>query len=393
LHLNFGITEEWLSAIDSTFMLFSTLGNIITSPLVDRHQLNYILGLSISLSSVLYLLTSVIGYFQVTAPWVYLLMIALQGLVQSPIYPACVSSLGHLFPKQVIGKAMSLLSTSISFGNFLGAFITGLLILINFTWMDSMVLYSSLELGIGYLLYHQISKQYSPVNQKVNSSEESLLHTNQIKKKEPLPLKDILKVPFLKSVILSKMCIKFSYYSLSMWMPYYLSIILQDHAWIGIISGSIEIGGIIGAIFCGFLSDSLNTRPPLLQIYLIISFPLISLIGLKVFTTPWPLLFLFFFAGFCIGGCNLILITAVPIDLSQHPSVANYEVIGSITGILDASGSLGASIGIFFIGYLISISWFYVFLLLSTAILSALLILTPYTHYELKLKHNISIYG
>lgn len=372
-------------------MLFSTLGNITTSPLVDRYQLNYILLLSISLSSILYLFTSVIGYFQVTAPWVYLIMIALQGIVQSPIYPACVSLLGHLFPKQLIGRAMSLLSTSISFGNFLGAFITGLLIFWNFTWMDTMLVYSFLEMGIGFLLYIQISKQYSSSNHKNNTTEEHLLQTTQIKK-QALPFGDILKVPFFKSVILSKMCIKFSYYSLSMWMPYYLSIILSDHAWIGVISGSIEIGGIVGAILCGFISDSINTRPPLLQLYLIVSIPLISLIGLKVFTTPWPLLFLFFFSGFCIGGCNLILITAIPIDLSQHPSMINYEVIGSITGILDASGSLGASIGIFFIGYLIPISWFYVFLLISLAIFSALLILTPYTQYELKLKHNISIY-
>lgn len=390
MQLNYNFSEEWLSVLDSAFMLFSTLGNLVTGPLVDRYPLNVVLFYSILSSCVLYLCTSVVGYFEITVTWIYLALIALQGIAQSPIYPGCVSLLGHSFPKQTIGRAMSLLSTSISFGNFLGAFITGIFMYYNLTWVFTMIVYTALEFFIGFFLYLQVSKNYKSSQSQADSKNERLLSPTQ-STKTPIPLLQILKVPYFKSVILSKVCIKFSYYSLSMWMPLYLNTILQDSWWVGTISGSIEIGCIVGALVCGFISDLVNTRPAILQVYLIVSIPIILLIGFKALTTPWGLLLLFFFAGFCVGGCNLILITVVPIDLSQHPSVIQYEVIGSVTGILDASGSFGASIGIFFIGHLIQFSWLYVFLLITLSILSSLLVLTPYSLYELKLKKSISI--
>ena len=62
---------------------------------------------------------------------------------------------------------------------------------------------------------------------------------------------------------------------------------------------------------------------------------------------PIPLLLaLLGFMGILVGGPNNIISSAVAADLASHPSIkGNSRALGTVTGIINGSGSVTASIG------------------------------------------------
>ena len=59
------------------------------------------------------------------------------------------------------------------------------------------------------------------------------------------------------------------------------------------------------------------------------------------------LLVLLGFMGILVGGPNNIISSAVAADLASHPSIqGNNRALGTVTGIINGSGSVTAAIGI-----------------------------------------------
>lgn len=383
------ISEGWLGSIDSSFWISSTIGNLLLGPLVDRYPHHKLIPVFTSLSSLTYILISSSGYLSLTAPIVYLLLLTVQGLCQSPLYPAFVSLVSHTYNNESKGKALSLLSTSICFGNFLGAFLTGIQLDLGVSWKTAMVVYALFMfcISICILIYTELG--YKTL---IKPDHESLLFKSdtQVPVLQPkaMSLSQLIQMPNLKPVIVCKMCVKFMYYSLNMWMPLYLSTIIDDLFWVGLIAGSIEIGGMIGAVICGYLVDLIKSCGLVLNFYFFLSMPVILIILVFNLNSAFVLLPVLFILGVFIGGSNLILITLVPAYLAQHPYSLGFEVVGSITSVLDASGSLGAAIGMVVVGQVVTVSWDWYFVLILGNLVASFLLILPLTLFEYRQKIN-----
>ena len=69
---------------------------------------------------------------------------------------------------------------------------------------------------------------------------------------------------------------------------------------------------------------------------------------------------------------GLQISSAVAADLAQNPDLDNVdEALGTVTGIVDGTGGLGAAIGVLVMGLLSKVSWLSVFLfMIATGVLS-----------------------
>lgn len=67
------------------------------------------------------------------------------------------------------------------------------------------------------------------------------------------------------------------------------------------------------------------------------------------------LLVMLFIMGILVGGPNNIITSAVAADLASHPSVrGSNKSLGTVTGLINGTGSVTAAIGLNFIGPLAS---------------------------------------
>merc|ERR1719352_1513148 len=66
---------------------------------------------------------------------------------------------------------------------------------------------------------------------------------------------------------------------------------------------------------------------------------------------PILLLTLLALMGILVGGPNNIITSAVAADLAEHPSIGgNTRSLGTVTGIINGSGSITAAFGLMVIG-------------------------------------------
>ncbi len=149
----------------------------------------------------------------------------------------------------------------------------------------------------------------------------------------------VLRSPVLWSLGAAYFCLKLIRYSILFWLPYYLNVALgYTKAQAGYQSVSFEVGGIIGSIVVGFLSDRYfpGRRRSISAIMVA------ALAGaLLLYTYLAPLSVVLNFAGmalvgFCLFGPDTIICGAAAQDLGGKHDVAKAA------GFIDGVGSIGA---------------------------------------------------
>jgi sugar phosphate permease len=164
-------------------------------------------------------------------------------------------------------------------------------------------------------------------------------------------------------------------YGLFLWLPYYFR---DYHGQSEDIAGSLEasysLGGILGSICIGYLTDYLNGRFSVIN-------PALVILALVLICIPncyllWEFYLLIPIAGFlCSGSASII--TTVSADLAET-SKAKFDVKTAVAGLVNGTSALGAAIGQAIIGILQDMSWNKVYLfLISITVLSFLSFLKP----------------
>ena len=109
-----------------------------------------------------------------------------------------------------------------------------------------------------------------------------------------------------------------------------------------------SVGMMPGGIVCGWVSDLYGGRRALvIATFMCILMPLLLILALFMDDLPVTLLLiLLVFMGMLVGGPNNIITSAVAADLSEDPSIkGNNRALGTVTGIINGSGSITAAIG------------------------------------------------
>lgn len=111
-----------------------------------------------------------------------------------------------------------------------------------------------------------------------------------------------------------------------------------------------DVGQILGGFVGGYLSDQMGVRSPVVVVMLLVSWLIIyNFHG----ATLHAIGVLIFSAGFMLGGPASLIATAICADLGTHESIrGNAAALSTVTGIVDGTGSIGAALVQYLVGYL-----------------------------------------
>ena len=143
-----------------------------------------------------------------------------------------------------------------------------------------------------------------------------------------------------------------------------------------------------GGIIVGYVSDLYGGRRAcVISTFMFILVPLLLFFSKYADTmSPTVLLIVLGIMGVLVGGPNNIITSAVAADLADHPSISgNQKVLGTVTGIINGSGSIVAALGLLIIGPLqTTYGWEYVWNFLAMCVCIGTFLLSPTIYKELR---------
>jgi len=152
---------------------------------------------------------------------------------------------------------------------------------------------------------------------------------------------------------------------------------ILDERTAGQLSTLFDVGGVVGGILAGHISDKLNARAITAAGFMYCAIPALFLYRTYGSVSLSLNIVLMVIAGILINGPYALITTAVSADLGTHSSLkGNGRALATVTAIIDGTGSLGAAIGPLLTGFLSGQGWGAVFIMLMMAALFAGLLLT-----------------
>ena len=145
----------------------------------------------------------------------------------------------------------------------------------------------------------------------------------------------------------------------------------------GNLSTLFDIGGVVGGILAGHISDRLGARAITAASFMYCAIPALYCYRSYGHISIAMNSGLMFITGMFVNGPYALITTAVSADLGTHSSLnGNSRALATVTAIIDGTGSVGAAIGPLLTGYLSAKSWSSVFVMLMVSALIAGLFLT-----------------
>ena len=145
----------------------------------------------------------------------------------------------------------------------------------------------------------------------------------------------------------------------------------------GNLSTLFDVGGIVGGILAGYISDKLKARATTAATFMYAAIPAMILYRKYGNISQTINIVLMIIAGLFVNGPYALITTAVSADLGTHSSVTgNSRALATVTAIIDGTGSLGAALGPLLTGFLSTKGWNFVFGMLSLGALIAGLLLS-----------------
>lgn len=145
----------------------------------------------------------------------------------------------------------------------------------------------------------------------------------------------------------------------------------------GNLSTLFDVGGIVGGILAGYISDKLNARATTAACFMYAAIPAMLLYRRYGSISHNINIVLMMVAGLFINGPYALITTAVSADLGTHSSLrGDSRALATVTAIIDGTGSVGAAFGPLLTGFLSTKGWDTVFVMLMVCALIAGLLLS-----------------
>lgn len=159
----------------------------------------------------------------------------------------------------------------------------------------------------------------------------------------------------------------------------------------GNLSTLFDVGGLVGGILAGYISDHLDARAITAASFMYCAIPALFFYRSYGHVSMALNIVLMLIAGMFVNGPYALITTAVSADLGTHSSLkGNSRALATVTAIIDGTGSIGAAIGPLLTGYISAESWNGVFTMLMIAALIAGLLLTRLVVAEIAAKIQYS---
>jgi len=376
--------KTYLGMLDTTYLFSYAFFMFFSGFVAERMNLRYFLSLGMIFSGIstwLFGFSYVVGIHSL---WYLLIVQIVTGCFQATGWPGVVSVMANWFGKGRRGLIMGLWNSHTSLGNIFGSLIAGAFVQSN--WGLSFTVPGVIIAGVGFLLFLVMV----PKPQDLGFSDEDMPNENsetdplldeedEDKEEEPTHSVDVdvqvrggeeeaisffgaLSIPGVVEFSISLFFAKLVSYTFLYWLPNYIHVMDKvDAEEAAILSTIFDVGGIIGGIIAGTLSDKTGKPASTCAIMLVMAIP--TMLVYESVVADWcPIksnhgepvhnacfnwnIFLTLFTGILVNGPYSLITTAVSAELGQHPSLrGSSKALATVTAIIDGTGSIGAAIG------------------------------------------------
>ena len=329
LQKNLGLSVDTLGWIDTAYLSSYAVGQFASGHLGDRIGPRRLIGLGMlggAAACALFGLSSL--------AWMFLAAWVLNGLFQSTGWPGTCKAMGAWLTPAERGTVMGIWSTCYQLGPIAATW-TATFLFAHQGWRWAFFGPAMLIALVGLLNLLFLPEKGTSTISGSSAPDVSDATAPGI---VDVPF-SVLRDPVLWSLGAAYFCLKLIRYSIFFWLPYYLSKVLgypEDVA--GYRSVSFTVGGVLGSIVVGLISDRYFPG----RRRLISSLMCAALAGaLLLYTRVAPLSMTLNFAsmaliGFCLFGPDTIICGAAAQDIGGKHNVA--KAAGFINGV----GSIGA---------------------------------------------------
>ncbi|KAG6538548.1 putative glycerol-3-phosphate transporter 1 [Zingiber officinale] len=390
-----------LGQIDVAFLASYSVGMYFAGHLGDRFDLRIILTFGMVGTGIFTSLFGVGYWLNLHSFYYFLVVQMLAGLFQSTGWPSVVAVVGNWFGKKKRGLIMGIWNAHTSIGNITGSLIAAAML--EYGWGYSFVVPGFFIASIGLMVFFFLP--VSPDKMGVENEEtqepefaekdnivEPLLEGHLIEKERAVGFLEAWRIPGVAPFALCLFFSKLVAYTFLYWLPFYISHTAVDGRYLsdstaGTLSTLFDVGGVVGGILAGHISDRLDARAITAASFIYCAIPALFFYRLYGSISLWWNIILMFVSGIFVNGPYALITTAVSADLGTHSSLnGNSRALATVTAIIDGTGSVGAAIGPLLTGYISTRSWNAVFTMLMIAALVAGLLLTKLVVAELSAK-------
>ncbi|XP_054482198.1 glucose-6-phosphate exchanger SLC37A2 [Anoplopoma fimbria] len=400
--------QTLFGVLDNSFLVAYAIGMFFSGIFGERLPLRYYLSFGMLMSGLFTCLFGLGFYLNIHSLWYYAIIQVMNGLMQTTGWPAVVACVGNWFGKGKRGFIMGVWNSHTSVGNILGSLIAGAFV--SSQWGMSFIVPGLIIASTGVLCFFFLVEKPEHVNctpphhhsekedeetepPPTNSSHVDVTAYGSISAEpaevveeptEAISFSGALSIPGVVEFSLCLLFAKLVSYTFLYWLPLYISNVAHfDAKAAGDMSTLFDVGGIVGGIMAGLVSDYTGGRATTCGVMLLTAAPMLFLynyIGQRSIGTTVGMLLL---CGGLVNGPYALITTAVSADLGTHESLrGNSRALSTVTAIIDGTGSIGAAVGPLLAGVISPYGWNKVFYMLITADVLACLFLSRLVYKE-----------
>ncbi|XP_058834501.1 glucose-6-phosphate exchanger SLC37A2 isoform X2 [Topomyia yanbarensis] len=411
-----------LGSLDSSFLFSYAIAMFFSGFIAERVSLRYFLSLGMLFSGIFCYLFGVAKVYDIHSMAYFVFVQAMAGMFQTTGWPGVVTIVGRWFGKSKRGLIFGIWNSHTSIGNILGSLIAAHYV--ESDWAMSFIVPGFLMGVFGFVMFLFLVDRPEIVDcqEKVgdrkngfrrledgrsgdsagNSDTDEVAITNSeqdVNERTPIigsinraPMQEdaigfagALKIPGVIEFSLSLFFSKLVSYTFLFWLPLYIQSSTTMGAELSAdISTLFDIGGIVGAIAAGMISDSTGMSASTCTGMLLLAAPTLLIYQKWGAISLSVNICLLFLTGVLVNGPYALITTSVSAELGQHSSLnGNAKALATVTAIIDGTGSIGAAVGPLFAGLVSSSGWENVFYMLIASDLCALLLLLRLVGKEL----------
>ena len=365
-----------IGVLDGAFLIPFTLATLLLGNFADHFNYRYVLTVG---GTAVVILLNLFGlaYFLSIHSFAYFFIIQILYGFNASVYSSCFAVVGIWFHgcrrKNTI---ISIWATYSGVGRILGGLLPA--IFADGPWGFAYVMNSSLVLVAVILVFLFLV----PYPDYIGIDLDSNASANCEKKPRAKGINfcKALLTPGVIEFSLTFFFNKSVYYTFLFWLPYLIRNTVIDgisyqSSLSAVFSILFDIGSIVGVILGGIIADSLHSYALICIFYLYTGAVLIYVYSVVSSIHLAANLVCLFFIGFTVNGTHALILSCVSIDLGRNEKITreNTRAIATMNGIINFSGSVGASITVSLIGVIFQLGTNAVlYIMIVAMVLSAL---------------------
>ncbi|KAL6898043.1 hypothetical protein ACP4OV_006639 [Aristida adscensionis] len=395
-----------LGELDVAFLSAYAAAMFAAGHLADRADIRRLLAAAMLASGACSAALAAAYFLRVHGLAFFLAAQVASGVVQSAGWPCVVAVVGNWFGHASRrGTIMGVWNSHTSIGNIAGSVLAAAVLEFGWGWSFLVPAFVIAALGVVVLLFlvaHPsdtgLELEAMEVEMNGDGGEEVELLGEEKKdvqenEEDELELEMGSQLPraigFLEAwrlpgVAPYAFCLFFSKlvaYTFLYWLPFYIrnnAVAGQflSHKASGILSVVFDIGGVLGGISAGFLSDAIGARAVTSVLFLLLSIPTLIVYRTYGSISMHHNIGLMFLSGYFVNGPYALITTAVATDLGTQDAIkGNSRALATVSAIIDGTGSVGAALGPLLTGYISTRGWNSVFFMLIISLSLAIVFL------------------